>query len=208
MPAERVAAVKAFQRRAPCRLSGGAVLAGLHLKHRLSRDVDLFFDEESVLREIVRTLPDLTREIGIPVRIVRDARTHVRLEALARDAFEIDLVYEPAKPLESPERTSEDIIVESWTDLRASKIACLIERSEPRDLVDVMFLERAGHPPERDLEAAMKKDAGLDPGVLAWLLKSFPTAPLPEMIELLTSDELTAYRDALAERFRVLALKP
>jgi hypothetical protein len=93
-------------------------------------------------------------------------------------------------------------------DLRANKLTCLLSRSEPRDLVDIYFLERAGYRPENDLEPALQKDAGIDPGILAQLLASFPLEPLPMMLVQLTSSELATYRDALAERFRRLALAP
>jgi hypothetical protein len=66
--------------------------------------------------------------------------------------------------------------------------------------------DRAGFPPEQDLEAALRKDAGIDPGVLAWLLVRFPTHPLPMMLEPLTEDQLEEFRDALAERLRNIAL--
>lgn len=88
---------------------------------------------------------------------------------------------------------------------RAAKVTCLLSRAEPRDLIDVMFLERAGFPPEKDLGLAVEKDAGIDPATLAWLLRDFPTRPLPEMIILLDEEELRHYRDALAARFKQLA---
>jgi hypothetical protein len=91
-------------------------------------------------------------------------------------------------------------------DLRASKLTCILSRSEPRDLVDLLFLDRAGFPPERDLAIALQKDAGIDPGVLAWLLHRFPVEPLPEMLEPLDANDLRIYRDDLAERMRRLAL--
>ena len=62
-------------------------------------------------------------------------------------------------------------------------------------------------PPEQDLAIALRKDAGIDPGVLAWLLAQFPTRPLPAMLEPLTSDQLERFRDALAERFRSSAIE-
>ncbi|MEM6789023.1 MAG: hypothetical protein AAF715_15990 [Myxococcota bacterium] len=86
-----------------------------------------------------------------------------------------------------------------------AKLTCLLSRSEPRDLVDVMFLERAGHPPESDLELALMKDAGMDPGTLAWLLSQFPTSPLPSMLEPLSEEALRRYRDELATRMKRLA---
>ncbi len=57
-----------------------------------------------------------------------------------------------------------------------------------------------------DLELALRKDVGIDPGVLAWLLSLFPVEPLPTLLSPLTTDELRAYRDELRERMRLRAL--
>jgi hypothetical protein len=93
-------------------------------------------------------------------------------------------------------------------DLRVNKLTCLLSRSEPRDLVDLLFLDRAGYAPEADLPLALRKDAGIDPGILAWLLGEFPVTPLPVMLESLDVQHLQAFRDDLRERFRRLALPP
>jgi hypothetical protein len=58
----------------------------------------------------------------------------------------------------------------------------------------------------RDLEIALSKDSGIDPGVLAWLVAQFPTRPLPEMLKPLTTDQLERFRDLLAESLRRTAL--
>jgi len=118
--------------------------------------------------------------------------------------LELDIVHQALPDLAQPD-VVESVLVESLPDLRASKLTCILSRSEPRDLVDLMFLDRAGHRPELDLENAMKKDAGLDPSILAWLLKDFPVEPLPQMIDPLTIDELRDFRNGLAERLKVLA---
>lgn len=85
--------------------------------------------------------------------------------------------------------------------------AALAGASEPRDLVDLYFLDQAGFPPEEDLENASRKDAGIDPGVLAWLLAQFPTRPLPAMLEPLTSSQLETFRNELAERLRRILIE-
>ena len=72
----------------------------------------------------------------------------------------------------------------------------------------MLFLDRAGYPPEHDIQLALKKDAGVDPGVIAWLLGQFPVEPLPVMLMPLDSKELRAFRDDLRERFRRLSLPP
>jgi len=139
--------------------------------------------------------------------ILRDARSLVRARVASGDiATELDLVHEPLEDVEPPPPPLEGIVVESLADLRAAKLTCILSRSEPRDLVDLLFLDRAGHPPEEALGAALRKDAGIDPGVLAWLLASFPTEPLPTMLLPLSSEELRRFRDELAKRLRRAAI--
>jgi hypothetical protein len=143
---------------------------------------------------------------GVKVRLVRDAGTFVRARfEEPRTAREVDLVFDAVPDLEPP-APLEGILLESFTDLRANKLTCVLSRSEPRDLVDLLFLDRLGYPPQGDLALAARKDAGIDPGVLAWLLRDFPVEPLPQMLVPLTGEELRAFRDQLRERFCAVAV--
>ena len=118
---------------------------------------------------------------------------------------DIDLVFDAVADVDGPDSV-EDVQVESLADLRANQLTCVLSRSEPRDLVDLLFLDRAGYPPEADLALALAKDGSIDPGVLAWLLAEFPIEPLPQMLEPLPLGELKVFRDALAERLRRLVV--
>jgi hypothetical protein len=196
--------VRACQTRFPCHLGGGAALAGAYLGHRTTGDIDLFVHDSEEMRALVGFLPGAAAEAAVDVTLLRDVGHLVRAQLTARDgkSLEVDVVHEPVADIASPPAPIEGIIIESLTDLRASKLTCILSRSEPRDLVDLYFLDQAGFPPERDLEIASRKDAGVDPGVLAWLLAQFPTRPLPAMLEPLTSEQLEKFRDALAEKLR------
>jgi len=155
----------------------------------------------------VTALPDVSAELGVQISILRDGGSFVRARAtLATGPLELDLIHDAVPDIEAAPMAIEGIVVESLTDLRANKLTCILSRSEPRDLVDLMFLDRAGFPPEHDLPLALRKDAGIDPGVLAWLLGSFPVEPLPAMLVTLTSDELREFRDGLRERFKRVAV--
>lgn len=202
VPGEVLDLLARAQEIAPSRVAGGAALSGVHLGHRLSRDVDVFFDDKRAIRELLPQLADLSAELGGQFRLVRDGGAFVRgVLQLPQASLDLDLVYDPSKPL-APRDTVQGVVVDSLADLRANKLTCLLSRNEPRDLVDICFLERAGYRPEDDLEPALQKDGGMDPGILAHLLTAFPVAPLPQMLLDLTSDELAQYRDSLAERFR------
>lgn len=196
--------IRACQVRVPCHLGGGAALAGAYLGHRTTGDIDLFVHDAEEMRSLVGLLAGAAGEAGIRVTLLRDVGHLVRAELADLDGnkVEVDVVHEPIADIAAPPPPIEGVVIESLTDLRANKLTCILSRSEPRDLVDLYFLDRAGFPPERDLEIALRKDAGIDPGVLAWLLARFPTRPLPAMLEPLTSEELEEFRDSLAERLR------
>lgn len=195
--------IRACQARIPCHLGGGAALAGAYLGHRTTGDIDLFVHDAEDMRALVHLLPGAAEEAGIGVTLVRDVGHLVRAQLETEgNSVEVDIVHEPVGDLATPPPPIEGIVVESLTDLRANKLTCILSRSEPRDLVDLYFLDKAGYPPERDLEIALRKDAGIDPAVLAWLLAQFPTRPLPAMLEPLDSEQLEKFRDDLAETLR------
>lgn len=201
--------VRACQRHLPCHLGGGAALAGAYLGHRTTGDIDLFVHDAEDMRALVGHLPNAAADAGVAVSLQRDVGHLVRARLDTRDgnSVEVDIVHEPVADIAAPPPPVEGVLIESLTDLRANKLTCILSRSEPRDLVDLYFLDQAGFPPEQDLDIALRKDSGIDPGVLAWLLAQFPTHPLPEMLEPLTRDQLEKFRDTLAERFRRNSIK-
>ena len=209
VPDAVLAFVRACQRRIPCHLGGGAALAGVYLGHRTTGDIDLFVHDSEDMRSLVGLLPDAAADAGVGVTLLRDVGHLVRakLEPGDGSSLEVDVVHEPVGDIAAPPPPIEEIVVESLTDLRASKLTCILSRSEPRDLVDLYFLDQAGFPPEQDLDLALRKDAGIDAGVLAWLLAQFPTHPLPVMLEPLDTEQLEKFRNELAERLRQGAIK-
>jgi len=199
--------VRSVQAHEAAHLAGGVALSAAHLAHRLSADVDLFVHDAQAHRRACARLSDAVRAKGGSLSVVQDAVSFWRARIAISDiTLEFDLVHETLPDIDAPPPPIDGVIVESLRDLRAAKLTCLLSRSEPRDLVDILFLERAGFRPEDDLEIALRKDAGIDPGTLAWLLRDFPLEPLPQMLVPLAVDELRAYRDELGERFRRLAI--
>jgi hypothetical protein len=154
------------------------------------------------VRALVAALPDAARETGVTANLVRDAGSFVRASIDVGDrGMELDLVHESTPDLDTP-MTTDGVVTESLVDLRAAKLTCPLSRSEPRDLVDLLFLDRAGYPPEADLPLALQKDSGIDPAILAWLLGQHPTRPIPEMLVPLTEEELRRFRDELRDRMK------
>lgn len=196
--------VREAQARVPCHLGGGAALSGAYLSHRLTGDIDLFVHGESERhRELVRGLPEVAERSGSRLQILRDAGHLVRARLESREGVtELDLVHEPVADVAGVQPELEGIVIEALEDLRANKLTCILSRSEPRDLVDLYFLDRAGFAAIDDLGIALRKDAGIDPAVLAWLLSTFPVSPLPPMLKPLIPAELQRFRNLLAARMK------
>lgn len=206
LPASVLDFIRMAQAQVPCHLGGGAALAGAYLGHRTTGDIDLFVHggrEEH--RELGEFLLQSSAGLG-QVALLRDAGhlLRLRLETPETD-IEVDVIHESVADLASEQPVVEGVVIESLLDLRANKLTCILSRSEPRDLVDLYFLEKAGYPAELDLPRALQKDAGVDPAIIAWLLQNFPLEPLPLMLQPLTVEELGAFRENLAERFRQLS---
>lgn len=209
VPDSAIEFVRSCQRRVECHFGGDAALAGAYLGHRVSNDLDLFVHDRAAHRILVSLLGDVAAEVGGRTEMRLDAGTHVRAELILPDrTMKLDVAFEAAADIEPLPTQVEGLVIESLADLRAAKLICLLSRSEPRDLVDVFFLERAGYRPEDDFQLALRKDAGLDPGILAWMLNEFPTEPLPMMLVPLQPAEVIAYRNDLRDRFKRLATTP
>ena len=208
VPSCELRLLRAIQARVGGRLGGGAALSGVHLHHRLSRDLDVFVSTKEEVRAVVTSAFEIAADADCTLEIVRDAGSFVRVRAgFGERSTELDLVHDAVPVLEPPERV-EGVVVQSFRDLRAAKLTCILSRSEPRDLADLYFLDRAQYPPEGDLSLAVKMDAGIDAATLAWLLDQFPVQPLPVMLEALTIEDLDRFRRDLRDRLRRLALPP
>jgi len=114
-----------------------------------------------------------------------------------------------------PKKRIGNILVDPPQEILANKLCALLSRSELRDIVDVFALERAGFRVEDALPLAEKKDSGLTPAQLAWVLSQFDLASLPEGEPVLkdapsapTRRELAEYVVALGKRLVALALPP
>ena len=162
----------------PWRLTGGAALAGYHLGHRTTRDLDLFF-ARSALDSIPTEIESTLRAAGLAVRVEREAPGYRRY--VVEDGAErtiVDLVAEPVPPVLPAVEAAPGVRVDSAQEILANKLTALLGRSALRDLVDVDALLRAGADFDLALTHAAMKDGGFSPPTLAWVLDQLPVEPL------------------------------
>lgn len=159
-----------FRRAKGFYLTGGAALAGFYLGHRETADLD-FFTGEPILEDGETALRGAVSDLKASLENVQTAPDfRRRLVRRGEESVIVDLVRDQAPHGPEPTRAFGIIQVDPPSEILANKLCTLLSRCEPRDLVDVLFLERAGHRIEDVLPVAQSKDGGLTPAQLAWVL--------------------------------------
>ncbi len=179
-------------------LTGGGALAGFHLGHRRTDDLDLFFAGQVLDRRPEQVLQTLTAA-GLQVDTLQRSPGFVRYRVSSEeDVVVVDLVADPVRRIELPVEVEAGLRVDTPHEILVNKLCALVSRAELRDLEDVRALVANGGDLDRALIDAPKKDGGFSPMTLAWLL---PQLPLARSAELGFDEEaLARFRDALVRR--------
>jgi hypothetical protein len=194
-----------FERAKGFYLTGGAALAGFHLGHRETHDLDLF-TLGGPLTDGVEALRDLARALGARCEEVRTAPEFRRF-VLSRDddSVTVDLVLERAPQLVADKPWVGSIQIDPPEEILANKLCALLGRAEIRDLVDVRALEQSGQSLGPALAAGQRKDGGLTPGQLAWVLSQISIGEEARVPGGVTAPELRRYLQGLIDRLVSLA---
>jgi len=174
-------------------LTGGAALAGYHLGHRETRDLDLFWHGRSELGHLVSDVERRLTGERMSVSRIESSPGFCRLRVGdGAEVLPIHLIADPIPCVEPPVQISEGVWVDTPREILANKLTALMSRWAVRDLVDVRALISGGYDLERGLRDASAKDAGLSGPVLAWVLQTTPDTGLDE--------DLRAFKRELIER--------
>ena len=188
-------------------LTGGGALAGYHLGHRFTDDLDLFSPPAESMDLAVQRLRRAAAAIGATVESVQEAPEFRRFSVQrGTDTTLVDLVIDRAPQLVVDKELVGRVRIDPQREIAANKLTALLGRTAPRDLVDLFALFDRGHTLEAGLADARTKDAAVDPGTLAWVLSQWrlgPEVPLPLGISL---DDIERMRTHLIERLLALAV--
>ncbi len=186
-------------------LVGGGALAGFHLAHRDTRDLDLFFRPMDGLGEIGDDAKSMLAGAGFGVVVITKTHDFVRLRVSSgSEAMDLDLVSEPAAPPLHPMEATvsgASIWIATRAELLASKLCTMMNRAEIRDLVDIRALLAAGEDLEAALRIAPSIDTGFSPPTLAWVVKDLDAGKIARA-EGIPEDEakkLASFKDRLVE---------
>lgn len=180
-------------------LSGGGAL-GLVLGHRRSLDLDLFTRDEGSFRAALASLPVIAGAVGARVEILTDAPAFRRVLLTNRqgETVRVDLVLDTTERIGPPPADRDGLPLDPPEEILVNKLCAILGRSEPRDLVDLFYLEKAGHHVLDAVPAARRKDPGLTPAQLGWAISQVPLDRLPDgLLVAVSLDELRAFRARL-----------
>jgi len=151
-------------------LTGGAALAGFHLGHRETNDLDLFTLSDA-LDDGLAIVTVIGQQWAASLETIHTSPDFRRLLLRRGDeAIVIDLVRKRVQQMVPEKPVISGIRVDPPVEILANKLCTLLERAEIRDLVDVRALEMAGCRVEDALPFAALKDTGLTPAQLGWVL--------------------------------------
>lgn len=176
-------------------LTGGSALGMFYLDHRRSYDLDLFTTEEVDGLELRNRMQRLSAAIGAACRSLQTTPDFHRFELRRDDDREIvDFVIDRIPQLMSEKPVHDGIRIDPVEEILANKWAALLGRSDPKDLIDLYFLEKAGYDLLPHFDRAREKDAGLDSAILSHLLSTVRIETMPDyLIESLEAADLQAF---------------
>ncbi len=190
-------------------LSGGAALSAGYLHHRLSEDLDLFCPTTDDLEVVSTAVVSTATSAGLRVTERRRAPGFRRYEV--RDDAEatlVDVVHEPVVQIVAPadKPVAAGVRYDALDDLVANKLCATLGRSEVKDLVDLHALAGVGIDLLAHLADAGRKDAGMDPATLAWVLAQLPVSvDRLHLLRPVAAPELERFRDRLVEQLQRVA---
>lgn len=187
-------------------LSGGAALVGFYFGHRETHDLD-FFTLEDNIEQGFHLVNETAAELSASVESIQTSPDFRRmLVTRGEQAIVVDLIREYVFQIQAEKPLIDGIRIDPPEEIFANKLCTLLSRSEIRDLIDVRELENAGFSLENALQVAAKKDSGLTPPQLAWVLSQITIGENVQLPGKISVTELRGFLQDLIERLKRLAL--
>lgn len=159
---------------------------------------------DSFQRDVLNAF--FARELGAGVERLRTSSNFRRfLLRRGDETLVVDLARDLAPQLDPVKSVVDGIRIDGPAEILANKLCTLLSRGELRDLVDVKALESAGFSVEDHLGLAMKKDAGLTAGQLAWVLSQIEIGDDASPPGGVTAADLRSYLENLVQRLAAVA---
>lgn len=156
----------------PFYLTGGTTLSRGYYNHRYSDDLDYFVNYYSEFQRIAEVQVKRLHKVFSNVDVDYKGEYFYRL-FVGQERLKIEMVNDV------PSHIGEKVVhptlglIDSKENILANKLTALIDRSLPKDIVDVYFLMKNGLSLKQALLDAHSKAAGISPLFVAKILAEF-----------------------------------
>lgn len=159
-------------------------------------------------KEVQGLVLRVAAQIGAECQAIRSAPDFHRYRLIRGEEREIiDVVVDRAPQLDPVKASFDGIRVDTIREILANKLTTLLSRTELKDVVDLYFLEQAGHDLLAAIPDAQAKDGGWEPAVVSMLLDGLHVDELPVwMIRELSPNDLKSFLNRLRLAIANLAL--
>lgn len=184
-------------------LTGGTALAGFHLKHRISEDLDFFAKTAAPLETVEKFCLNATAKLGLKTpTLTRLYDRRIFIFPLEKEELKIEFTEYPYTQLDAM-TTIGKIHIDSIRDIAANKIMAIFDRFEPKDYVDLAVLLKKFTLKNMIDDAHQKFGVRIEPisfGAKLTLVEKLPV--MPKMLIPLTKDQVVKLITAAAENLK------
>jgi hypothetical protein len=189
-------------------LTGGSALGIFYFDHRYSYDLDFFTTNEDVDWKLFElNLRSICQKINADLEAVTKALSFQRFQLKRGDEHEIlDFVIEWVEQIDLQKNIIDGMQIDTLCEIGTNKICTLLGRSEVKDIIDLYFLNKNGFDIIAHIDAAMKKDGGLDPATLSYIISSIKIKELPDyLLETISLNDLNQFISQLKDDLAAMA---
>jgi len=188
-------AIPVFQA-SPFYLTGGTALSRGYYNHRFSDDLDYFLNDHPdfprISDRMVEDLKAVFPDLKIGIRDTNFCRVFVVSEKLKIEMIN-DVPSHIGNIVDHPVLGRMD----SKENILANKVTAVVDRSMPKDIVDIYFLLKDGLDIKKALLDADSKAAGISPLLVAKVLTEFDYQLLDTEIKWVTPISAVIVKDCL-----------
>ncbi len=169
----------------PFYLTGGTALSRGYFNHRYSDDLDYFVnDYPDFLRISERQIERLEAKF-IEVKVALKDKNFCRV-FVAEEKLKIEMVNDV--PAHVGQKVNHPLlgIIDSKENILANKLTAIVDRTLPKDMVDIYFLLKDGLSITKALTGAESKAAGISPLLIAKIFAEFDYAIIDNEIKWIT----------------------
>ena len=163
--------IPAFQN-TPFYLTGGTALSRGYFNHRYSDDLDYFVNDHSDFQRIAERQIEKIRKIFDEINIAAKDKNSYRI-FVSKEKLKIEMINDVPCHIGKLVNHPAIGVLDSKENILANKLTAVIDRSLPKDIVDIYFLLKDGLSIKQALTDASSKAAGITPLLIAKILAEF-----------------------------------